>query len=343
MVTENLEKTIRRTPSLKGLIQSYLISRGHLSPQTQRYYRICLHNFTWYAVREGWSEEAEEVLTRENIRTFLEYVRTARDRWGYRDPTRSSSRPASPATVNHYGRVLKRLVRWATDEEDLLPDTGIWRLKLPGPHYRQVEPYTDEEVLSMLQSCTDEYQKVSRFLGSRNRAIISFLADTGMRLSELSGIKTSDVHPGLKQVRVLGKGQKMRVLPLEGESSKALQAYLLHRPDSSPWLWLSEEGQHLGPGSITSMVERLKRRSGVRSGGLVHRFRHYFATRYLEAGGNPSSLRILLGHESYSMVLHYTRMVEARKALGQHAHFSPLDQLIRGNHSKKDDWDWGLK
>jgi len=114
----------------------------------------------------------------------------------------------------------------------------------------------------------------------------------------------------------------------------------MHRPDGSEWLWLADDGHRLAADSITSMVERLKRKGGVASGGLCHRFRHYFATRYLEAGGNMNSLRLLLGHESYDMVLHYTRMVSARRAINEHADFSPLDHLYRGSNHNHDGWGY---
>lgn len=327
--------------TLQQLISSFLISRRQLSPDTQRYYETCLKNFQWYAQKEGWPEEAG-LITRDHVRQFLDYVRPGKNRWGYRDSTRSSHYSASSGTVHHYGRVVKRLFRWASDEEDIVPDNGIWRLKLPHPHYRQVEPYTDSEVLAMLQGCDEEFHSSSRFLGSRNKAIISMFADTGLRLSELAGIKLQDLHSSLKQVRVMGKGSKMRVLPLQGESMKALNRYLIYRPkEGSEWLWLNDEGHRLSANSITTMVERLKKRGGITSDGLVHRFRHYFATRYLEAGGNISSLRLLLGHESFAMVLHYTRLINARRAVDEHAEFSPLNRLYQGRHHNHNNDGWG--
>lgn len=324
-----------RQITLNQLISAYLISRRHLSPHTQGYYENCLGNFQWYAKEAGWPEAAEDI-TREHVREFLNYVAQSKKRWGLNQCT-SSRRQATPATVNHYGRVIKRLFRWASDEEDYLPDNGIWRLKLPPPRYRQVEPYTDGEVMAMLDACDED----SRFLSCRNKAIIAMFADTGLRLSELAGIKLADLHSSLNQVRVLGKGSKMRIVPLQGESMKALNRYLMYRPrDGGEWLWLSDEGKPLQMRSIQNMVQRLKRRAGVRSSGGVHRFRHYFATRYLEAGGNPSSLRLLLGHESFAMVLHYTRMVSAQRAVDEHV--SPLSRLYQGgNHNRSDDgWGW---
>lgn len=332
MVTQTKQIT------LSQLITSYLVSRRHLSQRTQEYYHGILKNVEWYAKQMGWPEAADEI-TREHVREFLNYVATSRNRWGVAKVWGGARKKAAPATVSHYGRVLKMLFRWATDEEDYLPDNGIWRLKLPPPRYRQVEPYSDQEVLAMLNA-TEEWQ--SKFLSARNRAIIAIFADTGLRLSEMAGIRLGDLHSSLNQLRVLGKGSKMRVVPLQGESMRALNRYLNYRPrDSSDWLWLSDMGEPLTAQSITSMVERLKRRARVRSDGLVHRFRHYFATKYLEAGGNPNSLRLLLGHSSFDMVLHYTRMVNAQRAVDEHV--SPLSRLYHGDNHKRGDDGWGWR
>jgi len=305
MITELKTKTI----TLNELIDVFLGATSHLSPHTQRYYRTYLKNFGWYARKFGWPKAAEEI-TRDHIRQFLNYVSSNTNRWGLDDPTRSSSRRAAPGTTFRYGVVIKRLFRWASDEEDYIKENGIWRLKLPRPHFRQVEPYTDTEVMSMLEACE-------------------------------AGIKLSDLHSSLKQLRVTGKGLKTRVVPLQKQSMKVLNRYLMYRPEmDSDWLWLSDEGNRLTESSIVSMVERIKRRAGVRSGGKVHRFRHYFATRYLEAGGNPSSLRLLLGHESFAMVMHYTRLVNARRAVSEHEQFSPLNHLYQEHHNHDDGWGW---
>ena len=79
------------------------------------------------------------------------------------------------------------------------------------------------------------------------------------------------------------------------------------------------------------------------SGGGAHRLRHYFATRYLEAGGDINSLRLLLGHATLDMVLRYPKYVDVRRALDQHHEFSSLDRLYNGgrNHNRGDDsWGW---
>lgn len=327
--------------TLNNLCQTFLLSCQHLSPHTLEYYRIVLSNLEWYAKRQRWPECAH-LINREHIRQFLAYVATARNRWGNANPSGSSARRASPATIHHYGSVIKNMFRWATDREEYLAQNPTDRLKLGSPHYKEVEPYSDDEVKAMLDVCEDEFHNNSRFIGSRNKAIISIFVDTGLRLDELTSIRLSDLEPKLQRIRVMGKGAKMRVVPLQKESRKALSRYLMYRSrDGGDWLWLSEDGGPLVMRSIQNMVQRVKRRAGVRSGGCVHRFRHYCATRLLEGGANPNSVRLLLGHETFNMVLRYTRYVSMSHALTEHERFSPLDRLYRGQaHSSHNDWGW---
>jgi len=237
-----------------------------------------------------------------------------------------------PSRNAHYGQVLKCLFNWAEDEEILESNPSL-RLKLGSPQYREVEPYSDDEVRAMLGVCHDDATFRYRFLGLRNLAIICLLVATGLRLEELSGIGLSNLDARLTEVRVVGKGAKPRVVPISGEARKALRHYLQVRPPGGEPLWLTDDAQPLSPYSIQVMIQRLKRRAGVNGGGGPHRFRHYFATRYLEAGGDINSLRLLLGHSTLDMVLRYSRYVDVQKALSEHPQFSPLDRLYRGNHN----------
>jgi len=325
--------------TLSNLIQNFLLSRQHLRPKTLRYYRTCLGNLKWYAQRNSWPPDICEI-TRDHIRAFLAYIETERNRWGYTDISRSSSRSASPATVHHYGRVVKILFNWA-EEEEYLDKNPIRRLKLRSPDNKGVEPPSDEEVQAMLNVCEDEARFRHRYLGIRNKAIISLFVATGLRLTELSDITLSDLDPKLQQVRVMGKGAKMRVVPIDGEVRKSLRRYLEIRPRAGDELWKTADGLELTARGIQMVVKHLKKRAGIKGGGGPHRFRHYFATRYLEAGGDINSLRLLLGHATLDMVLRYSRYVDVQKALANHQQFNPLERLYRGqNHNRDDGWGW---
>jgi len=324
-----------RKTTLRDLI-IHFTSRPNLSENTRDFYSTLLGNFEWYARSQGWP--GPEAITREHVRDFLSYVATEQHRWP--SAQRSAFKKAAPATVHHYGQVVKALFNWAESEE-YLDDNPTLRLKLGSPRYREVEPYTDDEVYAMLQVCEQDIHFRYAYLGIRNKTIISLFIATGLRVEELSRIKLSDIDPHLQEVRVLGKGSKFRVVPINGEVRKALKRYLQVRPEGGDELWQTDDGQPMSMHSIKIMIARLKRRAGVTSGGGAHRFRHYFATRYLEAGGDLNSLRLLLGHATLDMVLKYSRCVDIRRALEHHQQFNPLDRLYRGQNHDRRGYGWG--
>jgi len=316
-------------------------SGRRLSPKTLTYYQMCLDGLVFFARRERWP--APEELTRDHLRDFMDYLDTETHRWDG-DGRRCTYRKASPATVHHYLKVTATFFRWCEDEE-YLAESPARRLRLPSPQYREVEPYTDDEVNALLAACERDIQRGSRYLGVRNKAIISVFIDTGLRLTELAEMKLSELDPQLQQVRILGKGNKWRTVPVNGLARKALKTYLTQYRPAAPGLdevWLTDAGGPMTFAGVRIMIDRLKIRAGVTSGGSAHRFRHYFATRYLENGGDVNVLRLLLGHATLYMVLKYTRFVDSRRALASSGAFSPLDRLslpAKGSH-RDESWGW---
>lgn len=337
MVTETRPQTQPLT--LANLIAQFIQSRRYLSPKTVIYYRTCLSGLEWFARKKHWPDPDE--ITRQHIGDFMEYVATEPHRWPS-DGRRCTFKKASTGTVHHYGKVTKTFFNWCQDEE-YLEKSPTLRLKLPRPCYNEVEPYSDEEVGDLLNVCERDIQYGLRYLGLRNKAIISVFVDTGLRLSELAGMRLSELDPHLQQVRVVGKGAKLRVVPVNGEARKALKNYLTKaRQRGGDEVWKTDEGAPLSAQSIKIMLSRLKKRAGVNGPGGSHRFRHYFATRCLEAGMDLNSLRLLLGHATLYMVLRYTKFVSVRRALDEHHKFSPLDRLTRGGNQdpQGDSWGW---
>jgi len=322
---------------MSQLITRFISSRRYLSARSVEYYQTCLSGLAWFARERGWP--APESLSREHLSDFLGYVATEKNRWGG-NGRGGTTRQAAPATVYHYGKVLKFFFSWLKEEEYLAKNPAA-RLELPRPHYRQVEPYTNEEVKAMLDTCAADIENHHRYLGIRNLAIISLFVDTGLRLEELTNMKLSELDPNLHQARIMGKGAKLRVVPLNGRARQALKRYLTQvRPPGGDCLWKTDDGQPLSRYSIKIMVNRLKSRAGVKGGGGAHRFRHYFATHCLDNGMDLNTVRLLLGHATINMVLHYARYVDTQKALVQHEQFSPLDGLYKGSGRLGDGWGW---
>ena len=319
-------------------------SGRRLSPRTLEYYQMCLGGLRYFAAQENWPEPAE--LIRDHLRDFMYYLDTEPHRWDG-DGRRASYKKASTATVYHYLKVARTLFTWALDE-DYLPETpelaSLLRFKLASPNYKDVEPYIDDEVNAILDICEHDSRRGNRYLGIRNMAIICIFVDTGLRLTELAEMKLSELDPQLQQVRVLGKGNKWRTVPINGEAKRALKFYLTQfRMPGGDAVWLTDDGTPMSFHSIRIMIDRLKVRAGVRSGGSAHRFRHYFATRYLENGGDMNILRLLLGHATLYMVLRYTKSVDARRALAESPSYSPLDRLARGAKGSHRDENWGWR
>ena len=132
----------------------------------------------------------------------------------------------------------------------------------------------------------------------------------------------------------------MRVVPISGWARKALKRYLTQaREPGGDGLWKTDGGALLSRYSVKIMVNRLKTRAGVKSSGGCPRFRHYFATHCLDNGMDINTLRLLLGHATLNMVLHYSQFVDVQKAMVQHQQCSPLDGLFRENGGN-DNWGW---
>lgn len=296
------------------------------SPDTGAYYHYILGGLLWYAARERWQCELEKI-TLDQISSFLFYISDEGCRWGGNSP--SSRRRVSPATLHHYTRVVKTFFTWASDE-GLIEVSPMARMRLPQPHYRQVPPYTGEEVSRMLAACEQGFRALDHFCGSRDHALISIFADTGIRRREMVGLTTADIDPKLNRLRIRGKGGKWRVVPLADEARRSLKRYLKWRGQNSyEELWLTDEREPLSAGGVQEMILRVKKRAGISGGGRSHRFRHFFATSMLDGGASIRQVQALLGHEGPEMTLRYAHELEVEEAIACHRRLSPLDRLKR--------------
>ena len=315
--------------SLKSLVKGYLLTHQTegSSPHTVEYYRGILNRFLWYAAREGWSDDAR-LLNEWHIREFLGYVGTEVKRWAKEgNGSESSSRRVSLRTLHHYYGALRAFFNWVV-KEGFLAVSPLTMVKVPKPKPRVIQPYSSEQIKKMLQVCEFDCQHNAKFLGSRDRAIILILLDSGLRLSELANIKLQDIDTDRGWIKVTGKGNKERIVRIGKTAQKALWRYLMYRgEDDKQELWLSEERRPLQSSGIQSSINRLKKRAGINETGCVHRFRHTFALNFLRADRNPFNLQYLLGHNSLEMVRHYTAALGMEDALKAHEKASPADLM----------------
>ena len=185
-----------------------------------------------------------------------------------------------------------------------------------------------QDILKMIEVCDRDCKNNAKLIGSRNKAIILMLLDTGLRASELANIELGEIDSERGWIKVKGKGAKERVVRIGATAQKALWRYLVFREkNKSERLWITEEGRPMKIGGIQIMLMRIKERAGVKTKGNCHKFRHTFALNFLRQDRNPFNLQYLLGHSDLRMVKHYVSTLGMEDALKAHENASPADML----------------
>lgn len=165
-----------------------------------------------------------------------------------------------------------------------------------------------EEVTSIIDSVD-----TSKWNGKRDRAVLEILYGCGLRVSEAVGLKISNVYLEEGFVRVVGKGDKERIVPMGEMASEAVKEYLAARPEpASPQyddiLFLNRFGKAISRVALFSMVKRQAMAAGVNKEISPHTFRHSFATHLIENGADLRVVQEMLGHESILTTEIYTHI-----------------------------------
>lgn len=153
----------------------------------------------------------------------------------------------------------------------------------------------------------------SKWGGVRDRAILELLYGCGLRVTEVSDMKISNIYLQEKFVRVVGKGNKERVVPMGDPAAEAVTAYLAVRPEpadakSEDILFLNKSGKHLSRISVFNMVKKQAMLAGITKEISPHTFRHSFATHLIEGGADLRVVQEMLGHESILTTEIYTHL-----------------------------------
>ncbi len=155
-------------------------------------------------------------------------------------------------------------------------------------------------------------------IGVRDRAILEVLYASGLRVSELVGLDTDRVDLAAQQLRVIGKGNKERRVPMGDEARERLHRYMsgprvewtAARP--TPAVFVGRRGRRLSRESVWALVKRWTAVAGVTERVSPHTFRHSFATHLLEGGADLRVVQALLGHASISTTQLYTHLTGER-------------------------------
>ena len=202
---------------------------------------------------------------------------------------------------------LKSFFDWLV-LENVLKDNPCDRIDAPKIGRYLPAVLSEEEVTCLIDSVD-----VSTWQGVRDKAILEVLYGCGLRVSEASGLKISCIYMKEGFVRIIGKGNKERLVPIGEMAVQAVDAYLSVRPepadqDSSDILFLNRFGRPLSRVSMFTMIKKQAVAAGIRKEISPHTFRHSFATHLLEHGADLRVVQEMLGHESISTTEIYTHI-----------------------------------
>jgi integrase/recombinase XerD len=282
------------------LLDFLTVERG-LSRNTLEAYRRDVARYARYLAASGIADATS--VQEATIGGFVAHLSGTEYAEGRR--YRASSVARSLAVVRSLHAFLLREGDTATD-----PSEGVRRPKVPRTLPR---PLSVDEVAALLAAPSD-----ADATGLRDRAILEVMYGGGLRISEVVGLDVDDVDLEEGSVRVIGKRNKERAVPLGRFAVESVQAYLtrsrpaLARPDSGPAMFLNARGGRLTRQGADRVIKAAAVRAGLTKRVTPHTLRHSFATHLLEGGADIREVQELLGHASLATTQIYTLVTRDR-------------------------------
>jgi site-specific recombinase XerD len=276
------------------------------SPKTIRSYIDTLHGFGDFALRQKLPVDVAHI-RREHAESYQA------------DQLKHFS--AATAALRH--RTLKVFFTWLVSEGEI-PTSPMTGMSPPKVGEVPVPTVSKDSMTRLLKACS-----ANSFDDRRDHAILLLFLDTGLRLSEMSGLSVDDVDTTGRVLYVTGKGNKGRSVRYGVKAGAALNRYQRmrsrHPKSAEPGWWLGTKGQ-MTPSGVAQMVRRRCERAGI---GQVHphQFRHTFAAEWMASGGSKGDLMHLAGWSSRDMLQRYGRYTATERALEAHDRHSPGDRL----------------
>jgi integrase/recombinase XerD len=289
------------------LAAAFLLDRKaqNLTKKTLDFYRMNLEIFiTWC---EAQAVKTIEQITPELLRAFFVTM----------------SETHKPGGVHAFYRTVRVFIRWyALEFEPLEWRDPLRKVKAPKVDVEPLEPVAIETVRALLDTC-----KRGKFTDERDRAILLFLLDTGVRAGELLALdkQDTDILTGDVLIRK-SKSRKPRKVFIGRQARRALRSYLKLREDMARALFVTDEGERLRMAGLRQVLVRRSKRAGVAVPSL-HGFRRAFALAMHRAGVDLLTIARLLGHSDMSILERYIKQT-GEDLRGSHERGSPVDGML---------------
>ena len=216
------------------------------------------------------------------------------------------------ATANRRLAVLRRFFRWALRERLVAADPTV-RLRGARRAPRFPKSLSEAQVEALLRA-----PDAKSTLGLRDRAMLELLYATGLRVSELVGLRLSELSLSEGLVRVVGKGNKERIVPLGEEARAAIESYMARSRSEllarrvSDAVFVTQRGTAMSRQMFWVLIKRYAERAAISAPLSPHGLRHAFATHLLNHGADLRVVQLLLGHADISTTQIYTHVARAR-------------------------------
>ncbi len=270
--------------------QSYLKFEKNLTDNTVEAYISDVSKLQRFAEGQGASLES---LRADDIESFL---------CGLRDVgIAPSSQKRILIGIRSFYKFLRLEGKLAADPTELIDSPKL------GEHLPSVLSLAE---VNRIVACPDP----STCDGQRNRAILETLYSCGLRVSELTDLRISNIYVRERYLLVRGKGRKERIVPIADSALDEIHRYFQFRyeldiqPGFEDYVFLNRFGRKLSRMMIFNIVRRYAGEAGIRKEISPHTFRHTFATHLLEGGANLRAIQMMLGHEQISTTEIYTKV-----------------------------------
>ena len=312
----------------RQLLDNYAFSlkAANRSVRTITWYQEILLRFFSFLEAQGLARPVQELGT-EELKAYIVHLQDT-TKWANRTYIKEAKGRLSPYSIQGHVRAIKAFFSWL-EREECIESNPMVRLPLPKVPQYLVKILTVDQIktlLSMLDRQTP--------LGMKYYVILLLLLDTGMRISELVQVEIDDIDLIYGHIRVMGKGQKERIVPFCNQTRRELLRYMKHfrphlGPEDGAYVFPQKDGDHISINSVQQFLRRLAAKAGlhgVKCSPLI--FRHYFASQAIANEANVFTLKDIMGHASLQTTLKYTHM-QSGDLKAQHSKFSPVAGLFK--------------
>ena len=281
---------------IRDTYSHFLVNEKALSAHTVRAYLGDLDSFIEHLANNGVTDLADA-----NLPLIRSWLATQQVRGGAR------------TTLSRRAVSIRLFTKWATKRGYLAVDVGA-TLATPKPHRALPGVLTQGDAVTALDSMATRAAEFDTPASIRDVAIVELLYATGARVSEICGLDLEDLDFHRNTIRVLGKGNKERMIPMGAPAVKALNIYIndarpqLANDKSARSLFLGARGKRIDQRAVRTIVyEALSALEGVERMG-PHSLRHSAATHLLEGGADLRTVQEILGHSSLATTQIYTHV-----------------------------------